>query len=678
MDKRKFAWTMLVAALGLAFAQTCPPVTLADTQGVPAGAHPQQYELAEFASLANCALAFDENPDIASLNARIGGNPTSLPPVAERLPAEPLVVVPYAAIGRYGGVLRGTSNATESGTSDLLSLRHVNLVRFSDDLQTVVPNVAKGWTWNDDFTRITFELREGHRWSDGAPFTAEDVAFWFNDIILEPAIYPNVPGMWLFGGEPPVVTVVDATTVSFEFAVPSQGFLYTLAMDFAQPFQPKHFFAQYHAAYNPGADELARAEGLDGWVALVNRYYGNSDWKDVPSPLLSGAADHVVPTLEAYIVVEETTEGRRLVANPFFHMVDTQGNQLPYIGEIQEDYVPDAQVRNLKLTRGEIDYKAQGLLIEDFPLFKENEAAGGYAVQLADALGELITYNFNTTHPDPAYRAMFNDVRFKQAMSLAIDRAEVNELIYLGQGTPIQAGPFEPKTVAFMTDAHTSAFVDHDPARAAALLDEAGLVDANGDGLRDLPGGGQFVIQIVYAGSEVPTALHELIRDYWERVGVSVRLREVSVERYRQDANNNALDVLIQVRSALGPKALANPETIFPPFGNPFGPGTGFLWAVWHASGGTDGVEPPDDVKALWDLAAEFRLHELGTPESNRIGGQIVDVHVGNLLRIGVVGNIRSPIVTSAALQNVPAFTAKTYDYYWAYPYRPAQWFFGD
>ena len=674
MRDTRWIFVTLVLMVGAALAQSCPPTTLADG-GLAPGAFPQQYELAEFQAVGGCTVSFTGNPTMAALNARITGNP-ALPPVTERLPREPLVIVPYEAIGRHGGVLRGTSNSTESGTSDLLSLRHVNLVRFADDLTTVVPNVAKRWHWNDDFTRITFELREGHRWSDGAPFTAEDVAFWFNDIILNAELYPNVPGMWLFGGQPPVVTADGATTVSFAFSVPSQGFLYTLAMDFAQPFQPKHFLSRFHPAYNADADADAQAQGLSGWTQLFNRYYGASDWKDVPSPLLGRTSDRVVPTLEAYIVVEETTERRHLVANPYFHMVDTQGQQLPYIEEIAESYVPDAQVRNLMLTRGSIDYKAQGLLIEDYPLFKDNEAAGDYRVLLADALGELITYNFNTTHPDTAYRAVFSDVRFKRAMSLAIDRAEINELIYLGQGQPQQAVPFEPKTVSFIDPTITQAYVDHDPNRAAALLDEAGLVDTNGDGYRELPGGGQFVVQIVYAGSEVPVALHELVRDYWEQVGVATRIREVSVERYRQDANNNALDVLIQVRSSLGPKSLANPETIYPPFGNPFGPGTGFAWAVWKSTDGQQGVEPPADIQRLWDLADRFRLHALGSAESNAIGAEIVAIHLDNMLRIGIVGNVRSPIVVSNRLMNVPTFTAKAYDYYWAYPFRPFQWSF--
>ena len=150
---------------------SCPAVTVADMKGVSMGAYPQQFELAEFEAAANCKMSFSANPDIAALNGKIKGNP-DLPALADRIPAEPLVVVPYDSVGTYGGTLDVLSNATEAGTSDFLSVRHVNLVRFSDDLQTIVPNVAKGWEWNADFTKLTFHLRKGHKWSDGAPFTS--------------------------------------------------------------------------------------------------------------------------------------------------------------------------------------------------------------------------------------------------------------------------------------------------------------------------------------------------------------------------------------------------------------------------------------------------------------------------------------------------------------------------
>ncbi len=182
----------LLALGGLAFAApvsaACPPITVADMKGVAAGAYPQQYELSEFEAAANCKMSFSSNPDISMLNSKIKGNP-DLPPLANLIPQEPLVVVPYDTIGKHGGTLDVLSNATEAGTSDFLSVRHVNFVRFSDDLQTIVPNIAKGWKWNDDFTALTFYLRKGHKWSDGAPFTSADVKFYHDNLMLDANIF---------------------------------------------------------------------------------------------------------------------------------------------------------------------------------------------------------------------------------------------------------------------------------------------------------------------------------------------------------------------------------------------------------------------------------------------------------------------------------------------------------
>ena len=157
MKRLLLSGVALVAMTGAAAAAVCPAVTVADAQGVGEGAYPQQFEMAEFQSLASCTMEFAGNPASADLNGRIRGNP-DLPSLADRLPDEPLVVAPYDEIGTYGGTLDMLSNATEAGTSDLLSVRHVNLVRYSDDLQTIVPNVAKGWEWNDDFHAADFLL----------------------------------------------------------------------------------------------------------------------------------------------------------------------------------------------------------------------------------------------------------------------------------------------------------------------------------------------------------------------------------------------------------------------------------------------------------------------------------------------------------------------------------------
>lgn len=648
--------------------------TVADPQGL-VGEFPYQFELAEFEKKSGSKLIFRENPKIKDLNARITGNP-GLPSVKERLPAEPLVIQPYKEIGVYGGVLDGLSNSTESGTVDLLSIRHVNLMRISDDLQTVVPNVAKGWKWNDDFTELTIFLRKGHKWSDGQPFTAEDVEFWYNDLILRKEIYSKTPSRWVFGGEPMKVKAVDETTVRIKFAVPSPGFSAQLSVDYFQPFQPKHFYERFHIKYNPKANELAAKEGLKSWVDLVNRYYRGTDWKDAPSPLLAGESDRVVPTLESHIVVEETTRGRRLVANPYFHIVDTAGNQLPYINEINEVYVPNKEVRLLKITSGEVDYKAQALFTDDYPVLKENEANGNYTVKMAVGIGGLVFFGFNVNHKDPEMRRILGDLQFRQAMSLALDREEISEIIYLDQGVPQQCTPVDHMTVSFVTEEHLNSFIQYDPDRARILLDEMGLVDTDRDGFRKRLDGSKFVISYFYNNQETPVRLPELVRDYWNDVGVEVKLKEVTVDKNREMGGSNDLDVIgIRVANTTPMYVIANPNYLVPPFGDLFVMGPALEWANWADSDGAKGIEPPGDVKRLYQLVEEFQQSELGSEESNRVGKEITDIHVKNLWKIGVVGDIKTPVVRSNNLGNFGGFEVWTGAYNATYPYRAFQWF---
>ena len=455
---------------------SCPAVTVADSQGVAEGTYPQQFDLAEYEAAAGCELEFLVNPDIEDLNAQIAGN-GDLPSVDERLPEEPLVVVPYTEIGQYGGTLAGLSKATESGTSDLLSVRHVNLFRFSDDLQTIVPNVARDYEWNEDYTVLTVYLRKGHKWSDGQPFTAEDVAFWYNNVLADDTLYgEGIPDRFLVGGEPMTVEAVDETTVTFTLAQAKPGLTALFATDYAQPFLPKHALGRYHPDVDADAEANAQADGFESWEEAFNFYYGSSDWKDVPSPLLKDSDKAVsleravMPTLESHILISDTDSGRRLVANPYFHQVDTIGQQLPYINEIDELYVPEKEVQNLKLSNGEVVYKTQAVFSEDLPVLQQNEGQGNYIVDIVPTVGEsMVAYSFNVNHKDEGLRDIFGDLRFRQAVSQAINREEINELVYFGLGTPAQYTAFDPNTVGFISEEQRSYLAAFDPDVANGL-----------------------------------------------------------------------------------------------------------------------------------------------------------------------------------------------------------------
>ena len=661
-----------------AAAQDCPAATVADMKGVPAGAYPEQYDLAEFEKLAGCKLTFHDNPAIGELNAKIVGNPGTLPPVAERLPEEPLVVAPYQTIGAYGGTLDGLSNATEAGTSDLLSVRHVNLVRFSDDLQTIVPNVAKSWEWNDDFTQLTFHLRKGHKWSDGAPFTAKDIAFWYNDVTMNKNVVEKPRDLWLAGGEPFEVTAVDDETVVFKMAAPKPGLLASFATDFAQPFLPVHFLGQFHPDYAKDANEKAQALGFKDGYELINFYYGASDWKDVPSPLLKDPSKieklpaAVMPTLESHIVVGDTTEDRRLVANPYFFMVDTAGNQLPYINEISEIYVNENEVRVLKMVNGEIDYKSQSVTLPDAPTLLDGQEKGGYVIDLRPQIA-MPTVTFNLTDADEEKRALFGEKDFRLAMSRAIDREEINSSAYFDLGQPKQSLTFEP-TPAFATEEDVAYGTEFDPDFAKSTLDALGVVDKDGDGWRDLPSGKPLTLNIQFSTQGVAAAVIELVAQHWRDVGINAAIKEVTPDEYRAAQSANELDVMTWFRGLPIPVLLGDPQFFVAPFGTYFDLRNGMLWSQYIDTDGKEGLEPPAWVGEWKDLILSWQQHLPGTPESNEIGQKLIQAQIDQLAFIGIVQS-PNPIYHSTKLENWETPKTWSYEYYRVYPYRPQQWF---
>lgn len=676
MKKVLLGSVALLVIPAAAFAN-CPGITVADMGGIAAGAFPQQFDLSEFQAAAGCTMEFSENPAIADMNGQIHGNP-DLPPLAERLPEEPLVVVPYDSVGKYGGTLDALSNANEAGTSDFMSIRHVNLVRYSDDLETIVPNVAKSWEWNDDYTQLTFKLRKGHKWSDGAPFTSADVKFWYDNIALDPKINEKPKDYVTVAGQPMTVETPDDETVIFKLPAPKPGLLAHFATHYAQAFQPRHFLGQFHPAVNPDADALAQSMGFADGYDAIKAYYGNSDWMDTGTPMLNSPdklaklPKYALPTLESHFVVKETTEGRHFVANPYFFQVDTTGQQLPYISEQDELFANDQEVRLLKLVNGEADYKTQSLQLSDAPLLLENQEKGGYSVQLKPKIA-MHAVSFNVTSADPEKRAVFGDLRFRQAMSVAINREALNTTAYFGEGTIQQYTGFSP--LPDYIDAKWKSFAtEHDPNGAKALLDEVGVVDKDGDGFRDLPSGAPFVLNMQFATQGIAGQVVELIAQDWSNVGIKTTVKEVTPDEYRSSQSSNQLDVGLWEKGQPLGIILGNNELWVPPFENYFGHRNGMLWAEWVDSNGAAGVEPPDYVKTLIADINALQSTPSGTDEFKAIANRLVENMTSNLLFIGTALT-PDPIYHRNALKNFPEFKTASYEYYRTYPYRASQWY---
>ena len=656
----------------------CTGSTMND--GLQGGKYPQQYELSEFESAAGCKMQFSENPNITSINATIQGN-KGLAAVADRLPDEPLVVVPYDSIGSYGGTIKFLSNATEAGTSDMLSTRHVNLVRFADDLSTIVPNVAKDYEWNDDFTTLTFMLRKGHKWSNGEPFTARDVEFWYEDLMMNTNIREKPYPYLLVGGEPMTVDVIDDTTVRFNLPSPFPGLLATLAWTYNQAFMPAHFLEQFHPEIDSNADANAQALGFeDGWDALA-AYYGNSGWTDTPTPMLrnpdlvAGLEYAAYPSLEAYMTIEDTTEGRVYAANPYFHQVDTAGNQLPYIDYQNERYINENEIRLLKLVNGEVDYKSQSVQLESAPQLLDGAESGGYSLQINPGCGAAL-FSFNVTHPDLEKRKVYSDIRFRQAMSIALDRNEINDVAYYGLGVVEQFVGISPAP-DFVPEEIKMHMTQYDPDGANALLDEVGLKDVDGDGFRELPNGAPFAMNIDYATQGIGGVEVELVARMWNDVGVKTNFKEVTPDEYRGSQSSNALDVHAWDKGQPLAIVAGNPETFKAPFGNYFNHTQGMLWAAYIDSNGTDGVEPPQWVYDLSDGIDKFQSYELGTAESNEWGKKITTMLTEQTL---LIGTVKAPFPTyhRNALKNFTQFKTTSYEYYRTYPYLATQWWLDE
>jgi peptide/nickel transport system substrate-binding protein len=638
-----------------AFAAACP--TVADPQNLK-GAFPQQVEIDE-ATAAGVSLTLTENPLFAD-DVKSG----KLKPVAGRLPEQPLVVLPYVECGKYGGTIEGTSRAPTSGTSDILSWRQAVLVRISDDLQTIVPNVARSWKWADDYKSVTFELRKGHKWSDGQPFGADDVVFFFEDIIENKELSPETTTEW---GVNVHAKKIDDQHVELSFDDPFPGLLTYMATSgsYFSTFAPAHFFKKFMPKYNPKASEEAKAAGFENWQKWFQNYY-NKYHDDATV----AAAALEVPTLEAHVIeLAPDTQQRVLKANPYYFKVDSMGQQLPYIDRVHERFL-NADLQVLAILNGEVDFKAQGNELSSYPTFKENEAKGGFTVLLPPgAIGNPLA--FNITHTDPKLRQVYGDLRFRQAVSHAINREEMNQVLYFGLGKPSQALPAQ---LSFTTEADANYMIDYDLAKANALLDEMGM-KRGADGMRTFPDGSPFTILWEYSSQFANAEFVKLMTDYLKAVGLNVNPKELTSEATRENAKAGRSDINMEWDVPYEPTLIANID-LYTPYYSGLSPLFGIKWKQWDMTGGKEGEEPPAWAKRMFEIAKEWKTVLPGSARYTELGKELVKLNLENMTILGTIGELPKPVVVSNRLKNVKT-DMKTvhYNFGYLYPYQPDTWF---
>ncbi|SMD10335.1 MULTISPECIES: ABC transporter substrate-binding protein [Primorskyibacter] len=641
-----------------AMSDQCP--TVASPSGI---AHHglDQVELSAFEAQTGDSLTFHDNPNLEKLVNR-----GPLPPVSERLPAEPLVILPYEDCGTYGGEMRYLARKLESNTSEGLSWRQVQLVRVDDDLRTIKPDVAKSWAWNHDYTEITFTLRKGHKWSDGTPFTAHDVAFWLNDLINNEELYPTTRAPWSVGSR---AEVIDEVTVKFVFDVPQPNLLEHLVTQgqFYAAFAPKHALIPFHGDFAEDADAKAQAAGHNTWADWFRLRWGH--WMDRTTHSALGLE---VPTLESHIMVTAPEETHRdFVPNPYYHHVDSAGQQLPYVDRHRERFI-DPSLYVIEIINGNVDQKSLGP-IESYSALKENEAGGIYKVILPEGnKGPYIA--FNQTHQDPAVRAIYADVRFRQAMSMAIDRDEVSETLFLGLGTPGSALPHGTPTEKPGDQMHFSGF---DPEAAGQLLDEMGM-KMGPDGFRLRPDGEPFSIIWEYStqftgAPDFPT----LVAEMWRSVGIDTQLREISSVDLGDKGRANALDITMIYDQPTYPVLAGGVDTLVPPF-HINDPLMGVPWMDWINTNGSQGEEPPAWINDLVALGPEMAREAPGSEAWNAALDKITDIHREQMPIIGIFSSLPRVSVINKDLKNVPEITTIGNTSYTGYlqPWRVDQWYY--
>jgi peptide/nickel transport system substrate-binding protein len=616
---------------------------------------------------------FGESPVDAQMVAE-----GKLAPVDERLPLEPLVIYPYDEIGQYGGQVRVASLGTSllGGDGDMVNPPQQQL-RITPNLREQVPNILKDWSMAPDFKSITMFMRRGHKWSDGEPVTADDVLFVQEDVILNEDLTPGIPEHLRPGGTPMVVEKLDDYSYKITFAVPVPYWpMLIMAHKYDywdQWINAKHYVQQFHIKYNPKADELAKEAERDFW------YQNFGDKR-------SWGLNMDVPHLRAFVAKEDSPERTIWARNPFFFMTDSEGNQLPYIDEIGYSRDADLALHNAKIVGGSYDFVGFDTSIQNYQTYEEAGIQGDYHVVLwRSGKGSDVVYNVNCNYgwvgfqeeqpaPDPTrdmMREIFTDDRFRKALSLAINREEVNEILYFGRGDPRQMTVI-PDSRHFKPE-YAAAYAQYDPDQANALLDELGL-EWNEDGVhRNWPDGTPMIIAWDLYESETPKGpTTELIKEYWMNVGIDIQYKSITRTLITQkiQANEEPMslwhgDETTDVLALLRPK-------FFVPIGNYSDESCwGVLWGQYWRSLGTAGVKPPPVIQELYDWTDEFLETGGLEPAANILSSQ-----AEHIWTIGVVGNAPQPLVVNNALTNVAPDGYWVWDSLWTWPVYPEQWFF--
>ena len=587
---------------------------------------------------------YKESPALAE-QVRAG----RLPAVENRLPDDPLVVPVVERVGEYGGVWR-RAFLGPADANNYVRVVYDALFRFSPDGAKIEPKIAAGAEASADFRVWTIRLRKGSRWSDGAPFTADDIVFWYKDILLNKDLTPTLAG-WNRNadGTPVRVEKIDDVTIRFTYSTPATLFLTAVANQDGgdltySMMQPAHYLKQFHPSYASKEDieRLVKAAGFKTWTEL---FFSRAN------PPLNAER----PTMAAWVPVSRVSDPVfTLRRNPYFVGVDTAGNQLPYIDEVRFTYFADVQALNLQAIAGNFDMQERHIQMTNYPVFKEQEKAGKYRVITWPTFGgsdAIVVFNQNYK-ADPEIAKLLASRDFRIALSFAINRDEIKDSVFLGLGEARQGVP-APWHPYFPGQEWATKYTQFRPDEANRLLDGMGLTKRDASGIRLMANGKPAVIEISVVpafGAWPDVAL--LISKNWEAVGVKtiVQIRERALH-FKMVENN---ELMVEMWN--------EDTTAFPYTGNAkvdprIAPNTTLapLVAKWLTSNGREGMEPAAPLKRIMEIIDNART--VGPEAQAKLAQELFRIWVDNLYEIGTIGMtpmVQGVVVVGNKFHNVP------------------------
>jgi peptide/nickel transport system substrate-binding protein len=571
--------------------------------------------------------------------ALLGAVPASAGP-----PDEPSVVEMngYKSVGKPGGELEMLIGRTKD-TRLMVVYGYARLVGYNEALE-IVPDILKAVDVEGGRV-FTMHLRPGHRWSDGEPFTSEDFRYWWEDVANNEQLSPTGPPAELYvDGEAPTVEFPDELTVRYSWSKPNPFFLPALAG--ATPtfiYMPAHYLKQFHEKY-ADPDKLAamvqEAQARD-WAQLHGRKDGMYNF-DNPN----------LPTLQPWRVATAPPATRFVFErNDHYHRVDATGQQLPYIDRVVFDVVDDKLIP-VKTGAGETDLQSRGLFFKHYTFLKESEERSNLDTFLWEtARGAHLAIYPNLNANDEVWRELFRDVRFRRALSLGVDRDEINQIMYFGLATG-GGNTVLPKSPLYKPE-YREAWAAFDLEQANALLDEIGLTERAADGLRLLPDGRPMELIVETAGEETEQSdILELVEESWLQLGIRIHTKpsQREVFRNRVFSGEALMSIWYGLENGI-PTAEMSPNEFVPTTQQQL------QWPKWGQYFETKGAagEAPDapEAQRLLELFKAWR-NAGDAEERNAIWHEILQIYSDQVYSIGLIGGVLQPVAVRRTLRNVP------------------------